>query len=523
MSKMNSIKDTAATDAPRLRPARRALPLPGLEQLWVLMALTLIGVFIALAPTSPHDFWWHLKAGQLIAEQGIPTTNMFAWSVPNDTPFVYATWLGEWLFYALYQIGGLQAPVLARNMLGLAGFSLVAIEARRRGGSWRLAALSALLAWAMAINNLPVRTQNWSWVPFGLYALILGAYADQQARPRVLLALPPIMAFWVNTHGAFMLGLGLVAIVAAGETLRHLLKQPEALGWDRLRPLYLATAGTFAATLLNPSGTGIFGYVLKLLTDPPSQELVNEWQPPTTHSIAGFVFFASILVLLAAFALARRQPTITDVLLVGAFLWWAWNGQRYVVWYGMIAMPMVAQSLAALRAPKPRAPRAPQMTIPSTLIALALLGVLIAVQPPFKAGLALPQPYKAMFADMQGAPELYSADTPVAAAEYLRAHPIDGRLFNEMGYGSYLDWALYPTTQVFVDPRVELYPLAVWQDYLEIRDSRDPNALLIDKYDVQRVLLDQFIQPKLAAALAGDTKHWQREYADARAEIYRRK
>ena len=61
-----------------------------------------------------------------------------------------------------------------------------------------------------------------------------------------------------------------------------------------------------------------------------------------------------------------------------------------------------------------------------------------------------------------------------------RAHPIDGRLFNEMGYGSYLDWALYPGTQVFVDPRVELYPLAIWQDYLAIRDAHGYNELLID-------------------------------------------
>jgi hypothetical protein len=189
----------------------------------------------------------------------------------------------------------------------------------------------------------------------------------------------------------------------------------------------------------------------------------------------------------------------------------------------MLAMPMLVGSLAAFRAPRAgRASRA-RMQLPSTLIAIVLIGLLVAVQPAFKSSLALPQPYKGLFADVPGARELYSADTPVAAAEYLRAHPIDGRLFNEMGYGSYLDWALYPSAQVFVDPRVELYPLAIWQDYLAIRDARGYNALLIDKYNVRRVLLDRPLQPLLAAALAADTAHWEREYADARAEIYRRK
>ena len=142
---MSSADETPSARMVRPRAGRYALPLVGIEQLWAVLALVLIGVFIALVPTPPHDFWWHLKAGQLVATRGIPTTNMFAWSVPADAPFVYATWLGEWLFYALYALGGPQAPILARNLLGLAGFGLVAAEARRRSGSWRLAALATLL------------------------------------------------------------------------------------------------------------------------------------------------------------------------------------------------------------------------------------------------------------------------------------------------------------------------------------------------------------------------------------------
>ena len=515
-------KDAEMAQAAQQRPLVRALPLPGLEHLWVILVLTVVGVFIALMPTAPHDFWWHLKAGQLVAEHGIPRTNLFAWTLPADHPYIYATWLGEWLFYALYQVGGLQAPVLARNLLGLAGFTLVAIEARRRSGSWRLAALAALLAGAMTINNLTTRTQNWSWVPFGLYVLILGAYVDGRVRRRALLAMPPIMAFWVNVHGAFVLGLALIALVACGETLRRLFNHPRAMSWERLGALYLAAAATAAAALLNPIGPGIFDYVVRLLTDPPSQGLVVEWQPPTPRGIAGVVFFASILVLLVGFGLARRRPTVTDLLLACAFLWLAWGGQRYVVWYGMVAMPLLAQSLAAPRSPFARARRPARLVLPSTLLTLPLLGALVAVQPPLKATLPLPQPYKALFVDLPGAPELFSADTPVGAANYLRAHPIDGQLFNEMGYGSYLDWALFPVAQVFVDPRVELYPLALWQDYVAISEARDERRLLVDKYNVERVLLDRVRQPRLAAALTADPG-WEREYADDRAEIYRRR
>jgi hypothetical protein len=187
----------------------------------------------------------------------------------------------------------------------------------------------------------------------------------------------------------------------------------------------------------------------------------------------------------------------------------------------MLAMPMLAQCLAPPRSPLAVSqPTQARLVLPSTLLSLLLLAALVVVQPPFKAELGLPQPYRQLFVEFPGAAELFSADTPVAAAEYLRMHP-SGRLFNEMGYGSYLDWALYPSMQVFIDPRIELYPSTLWQDYVAIGEARNYNALL-EKYGATRVLLDRLLQPRLSAALAADSG-WQREYADPRAEIYRRR
>jgi hypothetical protein len=507
--------------SPRARG--RGLPALRVDYLWAIIVVAGFSICAALSVSPPNDFWWHLKAGQLVAERGIPSTNLFAWTLPSDHPYVYATWLGEWLFYAIYSLLGLPAVVIVRNLLATAAFALVAVEARRRSGSWRLAALAVLLAGAMSINNLIIRTQNWSWLPFALYVLILGAYAAGQLHARALIALPVLMAFWVNAHGAFVLGLALLAIVCAGETLRRLLRQPQAPGWERLRALYLAAAATLAATLLNPSGVGIFGYVVKLLTDPPSQGLVLEWQPPTTHSIAGFFFFATVIIILFAFALARRRPSLTDLLLVCAFLWLAWGGIRYVVWFGLVATPVLAQALAADRAQAGRPARRPQKSPVNLAIAIAFVALVVAVQPPLISSLPLPDDYREDVADVPGAPTAFTDKTPVAAAEYLRSHPQMGqRLYNEMGYGSYLIWALYPEAQVFVDARVELYPIEQWQDYIAINQGQNVDTLLIDKYGVTRVILDRELQPKLSAALQQDRQRWTLEYQDHQSEIFRR-
>lgn len=513
-------------DATQERSRAGVLPLVRLEHLWVALALSIVGFFISLTPTLPNDFWWHLRAGALIAGDGLPATNIFAWTIATDAPFTYQSWLSEWLFYVLYQAGGFQLVVFARNMLGLAAFTLVAYEAQRRSGSWRLAAVVVLLAGAMTINNLTTRTQNWSWVPFTLVLIVLGRYVDGQLAPRGLALLPLIMAFWVNVHGAFVIGLLLAAAFIVGETLRRLLRQPRALTWMRLRWLYLAGGAMLAATLINPLGPGVFGYVRDLLRDTPVQTMINEWQPPTPNSLAGMFFYAGVLVLLAAFAFARRRPTISDVVLVCGLAWLAFNSARHVVWFAMAAMPIAAQCLAA---PRPvfnqgagriaGRERGGGAVANLTVVGLLALAVIV-VQPWFKPALPLPEPYRNLFVELPGGAQLFSADTPVAATEHLRAEPCAGRLFNELGYGSYLIWGLYPQAQVFIDPRVELFPLTIWQDYAQLTRGQQVPELLA-QYDIACVLLDTGHQPALAAALP-ELAGWQRTFSTGRSEVWRR-
>lgn len=504
------------------RPLRAGLRI---DHLWAIFALSVIGGFISLAPTAPNDFWWHLKAGELVATSGIPTANLFAWTIPVDHPYTYQSWLGEWLFYALFRIGGLPMTIFARNMLGATAFALVAWEARLRSGSWRLGALAALLAAAMTINNLNARTQNWSWLPFAGTLMVLGGYAAGRIRPRWLIALPLLMVFWVNAHGAFVMGLLVAGAYVVGETLRRLLRQPRALGWPQLRWLYLAVAGMVVATMANPLGVGVFGYVAGMLGDTASQGLINEWQPPSPHSLAGACFFIGVLALIAAFALARRRPTISDVLVACGLAWQAFMGGRYVVWFGMAAMPLVAQSLATPRVvfSAEGAPRAGARggSAANLLPALLMIALVVALQPWLKPLLPLPAPYQAIFADLPGAAQLFSAETPVAAVDELRARPCAGPIFNEMGYGSYMDWALYPAAQSFIDPRVELYPLKLWQDYVAISQGQDALPIL-DRYGVACVLLNRGNQGGLAATL-DRALGWQRSFKAGASEIWRRR
>jgi hypothetical protein len=152
------------------------------------------------------------------------------------------------------------------------------------------------------------------------------------------------------------------------------------------------------------------------------------------------------------------------------------------------------------------------------LVAILCVPVLL-VQPWFAERFPLPENYwDSVIYDSPLGP-LVSRRTPVEAANYLRDHP-GGRLLNEMGYGSYLIWAL-PGSSVFIDPRVELYPFEQWLDYQYISHGVRYNELL-KKYGADRILLDKELQPELAEALASD-HGWSIEYEDQRAQIWERK
>jgi fluoride ion exporter CrcB/FEX len=467
----------------------------------------MVGMTICLVPLAANDFWWHLKAGQLISTIGLPRTNLFAWTLPAETPFVYGSWLGEWLFYQLYALSGLPLIVFVRNMLGWVVFCGLAIESRRRGASWGTVAFIVLVAGLMMLNNLSVRPQLWAWLPCLIYASVVSRYIIGQMPPPALAMLPLTMLFWVNVHGSFVVGLLLLAAYLVGETLALLLRSSRALRWPQLRLLLLVAVITGLTTLCNPEGIGIYRYVMGVTTNQAVRGLIVEWQPPPPTTLVGFAFY-SAAVFLTLMIVLRRNVRISEGLVIGGLGALAFGSGRHVLWFALAAWPILATALAPKHIAK-------FDTSGKSRASWLLVGVsfltIMPFQPWWKTALPLPADYRALFVDLPAAPLLASRDTPVAAVEHLHEVPCQGRIFNELGAGSYLAWALYPPAQHFIDPRIELYPLHLWQEYVQISQGHSLEKLLIQEYNISCILLNRRKQPELAAALA-QSSSWMQSF-----------
>jgi len=486
-----------------------------LDILWFLVILSGLLFFTSLIPLPPNDFWWHLKIGEYIyTNHTIPTTNMYAWSLPVDQPFFYAAWLGEFLLYILYRLGGLELVTFMRTVLYGVIIWFVASEAQRRSGSWRIAALVVTLLGLMITNNLAVRPQMWAWLPFIATYIFLKRYTEGRLSWHWLLLCPLSMIYWVNVHGSFILGLILIGTFFLGEAVSKILKQEKALNWHQIGWIGCIGIISGIAIIANPRFLGIISYTINLLTNPPSQQLISEWQSPIPQGLANVTFYVSVVVFIITLAYSKYKLTPTEVILFVGLLWLAWSGQRYVIWYGMSTMPILARLIKDLPIKMPVF--IPQKNWANLVLAALLFFPTIAVQPWFVERMPLPSTYWQQVLRGSFAGPLIMVQTPVAAAEFLKSHP-GGHLYNEMGYGSYLIWAI-PEQGVFVDPRVELFPYDQWMDYVHINNGTNYNEIL-SKYGVDRIMLDKKLQQGLASSLPKDPL-WNLEYDDQYAQIW---
>src|SRR5262245_3812308 len=96
-----------------------------MEQLWLLFPVFLLIYKSFIFPLPPLDFWWHLKAGEVIATTGtIPRVDAFSFTA-EGRPFILQNWLGELIYYWTYQAGGFPLLVLLAALLTVSAFLLM--------------------------------------------------------------------------------------------------------------------------------------------------------------------------------------------------------------------------------------------------------------------------------------------------------------------------------------------------------------------------------------------------------------
>ncbi len=502
---------------------------PTLDHVWIAAALALIALRPLVVPIPPHDFWWHMGTGRLIVQTGeVPTVDSFSYTQAGEE-FYNQGWLAQVFLYGLHSLGGVPLILVAQALVIVMAYGLLLWLCIQRSGAVRLSVGLLLLTVLVSFDNWNVRPQSYALPLFAAYLVILTAWRTGQRigpfKPGMLWLLPLLMVVWVNLHGSFVLGGALIAMTFVGTWMQRRGKPAsassegaapttDAAAQPSLRNLFLWGVATAAAMLLNPRGFDVIGYVLGLLSTSAVTNLVEEWTAPTIRTFTGSLFFLFVLVLVAVLAYAPRPPDLVDMLLAGAFFWLALGAERNIIWFAMIVTPLLVVQTAALRSPQSgTATRRPFQGVPAMnglLIGLLLLLLLLGL-PWVKPALGLPPQIGS----------LLSPDTPVAAVDAMQSEPqTPEHLFHTIGYGSYLIWAA-PDQPVFIDTRIELYPVEQWRDYLALNAGTNAETLLA-KYEIDGLLLDNQSQEALLERVRDDPA-WTIHYEDEQSTYLTRR
>ncbi len=543
--------------------------------LWLMFVPLCVVIYSLCLPISPNDFWYHARAGSITATTGhIPTQNLFSTGVPLDTPYFNQGWLAHWAFYKILESGGLAWIAIFRSACMGATYVLIVWAAFRRArrvmqahltgqesaaqllelenNAARVAALGALLTFLMSALNMDVRPQTFSFPLFALFAFIIYEWPfTEKARPFFMVLLGATLALWANLHGAFLTALIALWAVFIGEWLYEKRPMP-MLGatLSRTGQLLLLAATCSCAAMLNPRGAGIFNYAFGLANNYTSQKFIQEWQHPTFDQWNSDVFFvAPFLLGLLIYKCAPRFDKwlcvpcgvrAGELLALLALFAMGLRNVRAIVWFALFFAPAFSGALmVVLISAKGKIKSQKNIPAPTravyvvnAVLAVCLLFLIVPALPWIKPDLPLPPAYHARFAPTpKGAfpvgfsgdpPLMLENNTPVEAAEFLRKNPPRGKLYNEMVFGSYLMWALYPKTLPSADPRIELYPDKFWDKYLKFQSNPRGAGEILTRAGYSDALLNPTLQKPLVDELSR-TRGWKKyKFKSGPALLFRR-
>lgn len=462
------------------------------DVLYLGLVLLVILSIAFLLPVEPNDYWWHVRVGQDTLSTGsVPATDTFSYT-QFGTPVNYFSWLSEVTFALLNLAGGLPLTVLMRGLLVSLAYVILYIVARKLGAGTKTTSVVTLLAALATSNNWSVRPQMFTYFLFAGVVWIL--YDWMQAGKKGIWWLPVISFLWVNLHGSFI--------------MLFLLVVPALLfGKGDRKKLAICFGLALLATLINPHFLNAWKFVILSFMTPSSRQFSMEWNPPVNLGWQMQIFFAWLLLLIPLAAISPRKPSRLEWVWLLGFGWLALSGQRYVIWFVFLLVPVTIGWLAEwIRAISHQAslPGKPVINV-----ALGILFILLSFS-------LLPGVRDTWW---QQAPEPLE-NTPVLAARWLAENPeISGPMWSELGFSSYLIYAL-PERPVWIDSRFEVaYPNDQFVKYVAISRAEWNWQSILDEEGIRLLVISKKLQPDLLKAVQASS-NWDMVHEDDVAVIF---
>jgi len=434
----------------------------------LLICLSFAFVFLSgITKLQDVDIWYHMKAGEYVSQtRSIPHTDVFA-AAPGQE-WIAHDWLAELGLFGIYKFAGVNGLILTKALLTTAVFLILTLLVFRLKSGFYPWLAAFLLSALMLQERMSVRPQMFAFLFLAAFLYVLYSYKNDRVKyARYLVLLPLLELAWANVQPSYLVGIVMAWIFAFAELV-------ETRKFSRLTITALAMV---PLAFVNPFGFKMLD-VIREISNPLFASVV-EFNSPFSAMYAGSVtsaLFALALVLgVASFALNYKKIDLASLLLFAAFAGLAVKGARYISEFALVFLPVVCTNLPAGQAPLTKQ-RALVVVNAALALVICLAGGLVAAN-----GFGV---YKTGIREFGlGIRENYY---PVKAADFILDNNIGGRMYNDINFGSYLIWRLYPGRKVFIDGRFGSYPTA---RYIEAYSFYFRPEEYLEKYGIEYCIL----------------------------------
>ncbi len=452
--------------------------------------------------TADTDLWGHIKFGEhLWLSKAFARTDIYSYTA-YGREWINHEWLSELLMYFVYENFGSPGLLIGKLLVGFAIIFLLSQISFHRTPHPLVYSLVFILAVFVMSPGFMTRPQILTFFFTALFLYILHLYFEKQKN--LLWLLPIIMILWVNSHGGFLIGAGILPVVLGSEIITGSFKKRKK---GDLRTLIFWCVMTEISVLANPYGYRLMVFLYQSLSLPRN---IGEWEAVgiLDFSYLRFKLFA-ILVLVTLF-LQREKNRYWEIGIIIIVLVFAFRHQRHTPIFAITAAPYLAEKLSIL---------AKRMNLFSRIKSLwvyVILNTVVVLLIGFQLFHAANRHIRTEF-NIIVDPKMY----PVYAVHFLKQNKIKGNILLPFEWGEYAIWKLHPDCKVSIDGRFRTaYPEEVLDDHIRAAADGRRWKKVIDKYPSDIILArrDPFFQQMIT-----EQKKWIYVYSDSISMIFVKK
>lgn len=295
------------------RKSQTALLLRLLSLAGIIFAIGVV-VYLCAFKVFTIDFWWHVKAGEIMWKtRSLITTDPFSYTRVGQPYGGGYCWLSEIVFFLVFRLGGSTGIILLRTLLTIVTMGIILTIDRKMVWPKILPVLWGVYVMRTHLMDRPqlfsfLFTAIFLWGGCRYLTARIHGTVTASLRRRLLAGAVITEVLWANFHA----GVGIIGLVVIGAVIMQILwehfRSPapsQARFPGDIRFLALVFLGAAAATFISPEP---FRFITNLILTSTDRTfgLMNEWQP---RSLPDYIatFGAFWVLALTTLAISRRQ------------------------------------------------------------------------------------------------------------------------------------------------------------------------------------------------------------------------